>query len=292
MLNLVVGATGSLGSMIVRRLLDQGKPVRAFVRESSNYQAIKAAGAEVVFGDLRDAASVARACKGVRRVITTATAPLAVRHIQQECDAIDWHGTQNLIDAAKAVGVAQFVYTSFLGASADASYPLAYAKGKNEVYLKESGLPYTIIQPVLFMEVWIGFVLGAQLQQGTSVTLVGEGNNKLGFVSDKNVCDLIVATLGHQAAMNAMLPLNGPASYSYRQVVAMIEKAAGHPITVKTVPLGSAVPGMPQLVNDLWAACASGGDMMVDTSEIARTFGLKPIKLEEYIEQTFARVLA
>lgn len=146
----------------------------------------------MAFGDLRDRDSLSKACQGVQRVVTTATAPLAVRHIKEEAEAIDWHGSQNLIDAAKAAGVEQFVYTSFLGASRDAPNPLAYAKGKNEVYLQESGLTYTIIQPMPFLEVWIGFVLGAQLGQGPSVTLGGEGTNKLGSVSDKNVCDLRV----------------------------------------------------------------------------------------------------
>lgn len=291
-MNLIVGSTGVLGGMIAKRLLAKGEPVRAFVRQGSDYRALQGAGAELAFGDLRDPASLAKACQGVRRVVTTATAPLAVRHIKEEVEAIDWRGGQNLMDAAVAAGVEQFVYTSFLGASPDAPYPLAYAKGKNEVYLKESGLTYTILQPVPFMEFWIGFVLGAQLQQGPSVTLVGEGTNKLGFVSDKNVCDLAVAVLGHKAARNATIPLNGPASYTYREVVAMIEKTSGQAIEIKTVPPGGAVPGMPQLVNDLWAIFASVGDMIVDTSEDAQTYGLKMVRLAEYIEQTFQPVMA
>jgi len=250
---------------------------------------LQEAGAELAFGDLRNPDSLAKACAGVQRVVTTATAPMAVRHIKEECDAIDWRGTQSLIDAAKAAGVEQFVYTSFLGASPEAPYPLAYAKGKNEVYLKESGLTYTILQPVMFMEAWIGFVLGAQLQQGPSITLVGEGTNKLGFVSDQNVCDLAVAVLGHEAAHNVALPLNGPASYTYREVVGMIEQASGQVIEVNTIPLGGAVPGMPQILNDLWAIFASLGDMIVDTSEVAGTYGLEMVKLEDYIQQTFGR---
>lgn len=287
-MNLIVGATGILGGMISRRLLEMGEPVRAFVRKESDYQPLQEAGAEVAIGDLRDSESLAKACRGARRVITTATAPLPVRHTKEECDAIDWRGTQSLIDAARSASVEQFVYTSFLGASPDAPYPLAYAKGKNEIYLQESGLNYTIIQPVMFMEVWIGFVLGAQLQHGPSVTIVGEGSNKLGFVSDRNVCDLMVAVLGHETAQNAVIPINGPASYSFREIINMIEGVSDKSIEVKSVPAGGVISGMPQLVNDLWAIFASTGDMIVDTSEVARTYGLELVTVQDYLKGAFA----
>lgn len=287
-MNLVVGATGVLGGLIVHRLLNMGESVRALSRTLEGAQPLLAAGADVALGDLREPDTLVTACRCVRRVITTATAPLAQRHVQAVTDAIDWHGTARLIDAATSAGVEQFVYLSFLGASPGAPYPLAYAKGRSEVYLKESGLPYTIIAPVPFMETWIGFVLGMQLRRGPVVTLVGEGTNRLGFVSVLNVCDLVVAALGHPAAVNATLPLNGPTSYTYREVLALIEKAVGYPIRVQSVSAGGSVPGMPRLINELWAFLASMGDVVVNTTEIARLYALEMIPLEKYIWQTFA----
>src|SRR5688572_5996688 len=55
---LVVGATGMLGSVIARRLLEQQKEVRILVREGSEYRALAAAGAEPVIGDLKNRASL------------------------------------------------------------------------------------------------------------------------------------------------------------------------------------------------------------------------------------------
>ena len=85
-MNLVVGATGSLGGRITHGLLARGKPVRILARHNSpseelakqgranTAQSLIAAGAEVVHGDLKDRASLNEAVAGVDTVITTATA--------------------------------------------------------------------------------------------------------------------------------------------------------------------------------------------------------------------------
>ena len=76
-MNLVVGATGMLGGQIVHRLVGSGKPVKALVRTTAAATAVedlKALGIDVVEGDLRDPASLTRACQGVATAISTATA--------------------------------------------------------------------------------------------------------------------------------------------------------------------------------------------------------------------------
>src|SRR5690348_4392492 len=69
---LVVGATGQLGTAIVRQLIERGLPVRALVRERSNYAGIKDSGADIAFGDLRDRTSFEAACNDVDTIIATA----------------------------------------------------------------------------------------------------------------------------------------------------------------------------------------------------------------------------
>lgn len=98
----------------------------------------------------------------------------------------------------------------------------------------------------------------------------------------------MVAVLGHEAAQNAAIPLNGPASYSYREVINMIEAVSNRPVEGNSLPAAGTVPGMPQLVNDLWAAFGSAGDIIADTSEVARTYGLELVTIEDYLKQTFA----
>ncbi len=71
MKTLLVGATGLLGPEICQRLTGAGHQVRALVRSTADAQkraALEALGVELVEGDLKDAASLARACAGAHAV--------------------------------------------------------------------------------------------------------------------------------------------------------------------------------------------------------------------------------
>src|SRR4051812_1521715 len=76
-MNLVVGATGMVGTEICRLLTSAGQPIRAMVRNSSDpikVELLKTLGATVMRGDLRDARSLKAACQGAKTVVTTASA--------------------------------------------------------------------------------------------------------------------------------------------------------------------------------------------------------------------------
>ncbi len=147
---LVVGATGNLGGAITRMLLAQGQPVRILVRPQSNYQALADLGVQVVPGDLKERSSLNAACEGVDIVISTASG--GQRGGEDTVETVDWEGHRNLIDAAKTAGVKQFIFVSVAFADPQSPVPIFQAKGRTEDYLRESGLPYTIIAPNMFMD--------------------------------------------------------------------------------------------------------------------------------------------
>ncbi len=105
---LVVGATGQLGTVVVRKLEERGKSVRALVRKTSNYQHLVRDGNELVFGDLRNAASLDAACQNIDTVIATANAAVP-REEGDSFKAVDDQGYENLINACRQQGVRQFV---------------------------------------------------------------------------------------------------------------------------------------------------------------------------------------
>jgi uncharacterized protein YbjT (DUF2867 family) len=285
---LVVGATGMLGSRIVYRLLEEGNTVKAFVRPTSNYQPLEAAGAKIAIGDLRRPETFLPALRDVERVVVTATAPVAERHLESAVEAVDECGVQDLIDACKQAGVKQFVFTSSIVFELMEGVPLARAKLATERHLIRSGLSYTILYPDKFIEVWVGFLIGSQLQNAPSVTIVGDGNVRHSFVSMENVLDLAVGVLEHPAAANAVLPLCLPEKYSYRELIGQLGEMMGTAIEIKSVAATEPLPGLPLLINSMWAAMDDMGDSTLDASKVIDTFDLKMLGMEECLQQMFA----
>jgi len=112
MTTLVTGASGFLGSHVTRQLVARGESVRVLLRASSNNRAIADLPLEYVTGDLRDAASLARALDGVTRVFHVAADYRLWAKRKKEIYDSNVGGTKNLLDAAKRAGVSQFIYTS------------------------------------------------------------------------------------------------------------------------------------------------------------------------------------
>jgi len=275
---LVVGATGNLGGAVTRMLLAQGQPVRILARSQSNYQPLVEAGAQVVLGDLKEPGSLDAACEGVNTVITTANS--AARGGEDTVQTVDLEGNRNLIDAAKAAGVKQFIFVSVLTADPKSPVPFLQAKGKTEDTLRASGIPYTILAPNGYLEVMIGGVVGMPAMMGQPVTIVGGGRRKHSFISAGDVAAFMLATIDNPAAINQKLLLGGPHPLSFRDAVAIYERVLGHQIQVRSVAPGEPVPGLPQMVAQLLAGLDTY-DSPIEMTETARTFGIQLTPLEE-----------
>lgn len=230
---LVAGSTGYLGGEICRRLAAAGRPVRALVRPTSDQAAVarlRELGAEIVEGDLRDPASLARACRGATAVVSTASATRS-QQPGESLTTTDLDGQIALVDAARAAGVQRFVFVSVSGTNND--NPASDAKRAVERRLRESGMRYTILRPTFFMEVWLGPALGFDAA-GHSATIYGSGENAVSWISLGDVAEFAVRAV--DADGDEQLELGGPEALSPLDVVRIFEEAAGAPFTVQHVP--------------------------------------------------------
>ncbi|MBK6597674.1 MAG: SDR family oxidoreductase [Proteobacteria bacterium] len=169
----VAGATGKTGVELVRVLRERGDRVVAMVRATSNTAAIDAFGIEKVVADALDADEV-KAAVGAQPVdLVISLLGTSSSDLPERTNPImgmiegppsmdpntrpDFIGNRNVIDAARANGIARFVLVTVIGAGDSAeAIPLAARKGHSAVvplksqaeeHLRSSGLQYTIIRP-------------------------------------------------------------------------------------------------------------------------------------------------
>jgi dihydroflavonol-4-reductase len=112
MTTLVTGATGFVGSHVARQLVGAGYAVRVLVRPSSNLQSLADLSVERIDGDLRDASSIERAMKGVRRVFHVAADYRLWAKNPSEIYESNVDGTRRLFEIAARGAVERIVYTS------------------------------------------------------------------------------------------------------------------------------------------------------------------------------------
>ena len=144
---LVTGATGTQGGAVARELLDRGYPVRGLTRntESDRARAMTRLGVEMVRGDFDDSASLAAAMEGVYGAFAVTD------FWEHGYDTEVRHGVQ-LVDAALAADVQHFVFTSVAGADENTGIPHFDSKAEIEVHLRDSGIDFSIVRPVEFMD--------------------------------------------------------------------------------------------------------------------------------------------
>lgn len=109
---LVTGATGFVGSAVARLLLDRGETVRVLARNGSDRRNIDGLDVEVAVGDLRDGASLRDAVAGCDGLYHVAADYRIWAPKVAELYEVNVEGTQRLMEAAAAAGVARILYTS------------------------------------------------------------------------------------------------------------------------------------------------------------------------------------
>ncbi len=162
-LALVTGATGMVGSGIVRALQARGRPVRVLIRDPERAHVLFGSSVEIVVGDLGAPESLRQACEGIGEIYHAAGALGIHRRSDGEILDTNVEGTRRLLAAARARGVSRIVYTSSvavygdhlpLGATEDASLNPSDAYGvskmRAELLLRDTldgGLRCMIVRP-------------------------------------------------------------------------------------------------------------------------------------------------
>ena len=215
---LVIGATGTVGSEVVRQLVATGERPRALVRDPATARQRLGDQVEHVVGDLDRPETIAAALAGVDRVFLLTT---------QSSRQPEWE--RAVIGPAARTGVGQLVKLSVFRANEQSPLQVARQHGQAERVLAQSGLAATILRPVFFMQ-----NLLAMVHDGAIATAAGDG--RVAMVDARDIAAVAVATLTGGGHAGKTYTLTGPEALSFYQVASVLSRQTGRPLRHVRVP--------------------------------------------------------
>lgn len=242
---LLTGATGRVGSALLRRLTTARVPVRCLVRDPKRLGAERVR-VQIALGDLGDPPSFRNALRGVDTVVHLAAS--ARDQPAGSIEELNGIATWRLVQAAERAGVEHFVFTSALGASAHNRTRFLRAKALAEQAVVDSGLRHTIVAPSLVYAPGDALTtLLGRLALLPVVPLSGRGRASFQPIWADDVADCLLATLDRPfdpEAPNLRVELAGPDALTHAELVRLVIQAAGRHRRLLPVPLGIAARGL------------------------------------------------
>jgi len=297
---LVVGATGTLGRQVVRRAIDEGHQVKCLVRGGTKSTFLKEWGAELIKADLCYPESLPLALEGVEAVIDAATSrPTDSVSIKQ----LDWDGKLALIEAMKKAGISRFIFFSILGNQDFPEVPLMEIKRCTELFLAESGLDYTILQPCGFMQGLIS-QYAIPILDGQGVWITGT-SSAIAYMDTQDIAKFAIRALSVPETIHKTFPIVGNRAWSADEIIRLCERLSDKNAKIARMPLG-VLRAMRRFlgffqwgwnVSDRLAfteVIASGKTLGANMAEVYKTFGLNPEEtttLEDYLKEYFSRIM-
>ncbi len=228
---LVTGATGQQGGAVARALLSRGHRVKALTRkpDSDTARRLASTGAEVVTGDLGDAASVLQAASGIDTMFLMGNSYEA---------GTEEETRQGMVaaDAAKAADVGHLIYSSVADANKNTGIPHFESKYLVENHLAGLGIPYTISAPVAFMENTVAPWSIDGLRQGTHA-LAMPAKRVLQLIALADIGAFVAALIERrEQVFGKRFDIAGD-ELSGEEQAKILSQAIGRPINYQEIPI-------------------------------------------------------
>ena len=229
---LLTGATGTVGSALLRRLTANGRPVRALVRDGQRLgdQRVRV---QIALGDLSDPPSFRNALRGVDTVVHLAASIRdQPRGSIEELNAV---ATLRLVRAAERAGVERFVFFSAMNASHHSRTRFFRAKALAEDAVVASRLDTTVFRPSIIYtpgDPWL--TLLDRLSRLPAMPVSGSGKAQYQPVWAEDVADAVVNGL---SSSESTYELAGPEVLSYDDIVRTVLRASHRRRRLVHVPL-------------------------------------------------------
>lgn len=276
---LITGITGKIGVELLPQLAASNQKFRLLVRDPSKVKAPP--NAELVKGDLADAASVAQAMTGVTKAFLVVASFPGSSKLHNDA-----------IDAAKKAGVKHLVRLSVNGASATSPVTLARWHAESDAHLQASGIPYTLLQPGSFMQ---NFFSSAATIKKDGAIYGASGEGTVPFIDARDIASValhVLTTPGHE---NKTYVLTGSQALSYGAVASKLGALLAKPVKYVSVPVeqfkasvvAAGVPGW--LADDyvVMNQATAAGHMSTVSGDVAKLLG-KARTVDEFLAANLA----
>ena len=235
---LLTGATGLVGSALLRRLVapeGPGRTVRCLVRDPRRLGADRVR-VQIALGDLADPPSFRNALRGVQAVVHLAA---TIRDQQAgSIEELNGIATWRMVQAAERAGVERFVFFSALSASAHNRTRFLRSKALAEEAVSESSLRHDVLAPSVVYAPGDQFAtLMSRMALLPVMPFSGSGRAKYQPIWADDVADCVMGLLAQEGEASRRLELAGPETLSHEDLVRTILQAAGRPRPLVKLPV-------------------------------------------------------
>jgi uncharacterized protein YbjT (DUF2867 family) len=234
---LLTGATGLVGSTLLRRLVAEGAQVRCLVRDPRRLGAQRVR-VQIALGDLTDPPSFRNAMRGVHTVVHLAA---SIRDQPRgSIEELNGIATWRMVRAAQRAGVKRFVFFSVLGASTHHRARFFRAKALAERAVGEADLHSTVFAPSIVYapgDPWLTLLERMALLPVMPVSGRGRACNQPIWAED--VADCVIAALQAPAAerdSTERFELAGPQTLSHNEIVRLVLRSQNRDRPLLHVP--------------------------------------------------------
>jgi uncharacterized protein YbjT (DUF2867 family) len=273
---LITGATGEVGSRVVRQLLERGIRPRVLARSREKAHVLFGDRVDVYVGDLAAPASTRRAIQGADIVFLVNVGPGIPERDKAAAITCKYERVQRIVKLS----------------SMDVEHGLAIGAWheKGEAAIREVGVPFTFVRPTGFMSNLLAWAHSIKTE---GVVRSSTADGRRPFIHSEDIASVCIVALLQDEYTEEALPITGPESLTFGDATDIIGKAIGKRLSYQAISDEEARERYSRISGSseeteahvaLWQAIR-GGRLAATTDGVERILGRRPIPLEQWASE-------